>query len=140
MKQPESTWILLELLGEVCGRWVSLVGCLYGKPQEAVTRGIIQVYLLCDPENIMPSSWSLPQRVPTSFSETGELKTIQNTFSSQSMTTMILFTVSQILQLSTIVGTCNKDRTSKSSVELEGDHLLAGTNSRSQICWTLWKR
>ncbi|XP_042276270.1 GTPase IMAP family member 8-like isoform X1 [Thunnus maccoyii] len=81
--------------GEVCGRWVSLVElpALYGKPQEAVMEESFRCISLCDPEGIHAFILVLPVD-PLTDEDKGELKTIQNTFSSQvNDFTMILFTV-----------------------------------------------
>ncbi|XP_018529164.2 protein lava lamp [Lates calcarifer] len=81
--------------GEVCGRWVSLVElpALYGKPQEAVMEESFRCISLCDPEGVHAFILVLPVG-PLTDEDKGELKTIQNTFSSRvNDFTMILFTV-----------------------------------------------
>uniref|UniRef100_A0A8P4K969 AIG1-type G domain-containing protein n=2 Tax=Dicentrarchus labrax TaxID=13489 RepID=A0A8P4K969_DICLA len=81
--------------GEVCGRWVSLVElpALYGKPQEAVMEESLRSISLCDPEGVHAFILVLPVD-PLTDEDKGELKTIQNTFSSRvNDFTMILFTV-----------------------------------------------
>ncbi|XP_038559150.1 rootletin-like [Micropterus salmoides] len=81
--------------GEVCGRWVSLVElpALYGKPQEAVMEESLRCISLCDPEGVHVFILVLPVG-PLTDEDKGELKTIQNTFSSRvNDFTMILFTV-----------------------------------------------
>ncbi|XP_039859444.1 GTPase IMAP family member 8-like isoform X2 [Simochromis diagramma] len=81
--------------GEVCGRWVSLVElpALYGKPQEAVMEESFRCISLCDPEGVHAFILVLPV-APLTDEDKGELKTIQNTFSSRvNDFTMILFTV-----------------------------------------------
>ncbi|XP_053180706.1 uncharacterized protein LOC128364193 [Scomber japonicus] len=81
--------------GEVCGRWVSLVElpALYGKPQEAVMEESFRCISLCDPEGVHAFILVLPVD-PLTDEDKGELKTIQNTFSSRvNDFTMILFTV-----------------------------------------------
>ncbi|XP_067430150.1 GTPase IMAP family member 8-like isoform X2 [Thunnus thynnus] len=81
--------------GEVCGRRVSLVElpALYGKPQEAVMEESFRCILLCDPEGVHAFILVLPVD-PLTDEDEGELKTIQNTFSSPvNDFTMILFTV-----------------------------------------------
>uniref|UniRef100_A0A8P4KNT5 AIG1-type G domain-containing protein n=2 Tax=Dicentrarchus labrax TaxID=13489 RepID=A0A8P4KNT5_DICLA len=81
--------------GEVCGRWVSLVElpALYGKPQEAVMEESLRNISLCDPEGVHAFILVLPVG-PLTDEDKGELKTIQNTFSSRvNYFTMILFTV-----------------------------------------------
>ncbi|XP_038559174.1 cingulin-like [Micropterus salmoides] len=81
--------------GEVCGRWVSLVElpALYGKPQEAVMEESLRCISLCDPEGVHVFILVLPVG-PLTDEDKGELKTIQNTFSSRvDDFTMILFTV-----------------------------------------------
>ncbi|XP_053181882.1 GTPase IMAP family member 8-like [Scomber japonicus] len=81
--------------GEVCGRWVSLVElpALYGKPQEAVMEESLSCISLCDPEGVHAFILVLPVG-PLTDEDKGELKIIQNMFSSQvNDFTMILFTV-----------------------------------------------
>ncbi|CAK6982454.1 GTPase IMAP family member 8-like [Scomber scombrus] len=81
--------------GEVCGRWVSLVElpALYGKPQEAVMKESFRCISLCDPEGVHAFILVLPVG-PLTDDDKGELKTIQNTFSSRvNDFTMILFTM-----------------------------------------------
>ncbi|XP_067430316.1 uncharacterized protein [Thunnus thynnus] len=81
--------------GEVCGRRVSLVElpALYGKPQEAVMEESFRCISLCDPEGVHAFILVLPVD-PLTDEDKGELKTIQNTFSSPvNDFTMILFTV-----------------------------------------------
>ncbi|XP_026178059.1 GTPase IMAP family member 8-like [Mastacembelus armatus] len=80
---------------EVCGRWVSLVElpALDGKPQEAVMEESLGCISLCDPEGVHAFILVLPVD-PLTDEDKGELKTIQNTFSSRvNDFTMILFTV-----------------------------------------------
>ncbi|XP_026178270.1 uncharacterized protein LOC113139343 [Mastacembelus armatus] len=80
---------------EVCGRWVSLVElpALDGKPQEAVMEESLRCISLCDPEGVHAFILVLPVD-PLTDEDKGELKTIQNTFSSRvNDFTMILFTV-----------------------------------------------
>ncbi|XP_053180812.1 GTPase IMAP family member 8-like [Scomber japonicus] len=81
--------------GEVCGRQVSLVElpALYGKPQEAVMKESFRCISLCDPEGVHAFILVLPVG-PLTDEDKGELKTIQNMFSSRvNDFTMILFTV-----------------------------------------------
>ncbi|XP_059188366.1 uncharacterized protein LOC131971084, partial [Centropristis striata] len=81
--------------GEVCGRRVSLVElpALNGKPQEEVMEESLSCISLCDPEGIHAFILVLPVG-PLTDEDKGELKTIQNTFSSRvNDFTMILFTV-----------------------------------------------
>uniref|UniRef100_UPI0037E8EADB GTPase IMAP family member 8-like n=1 Tax=Semicossyphus pulcher TaxID=241346 RepID=UPI0037E8EADB len=81
--------------GEVCGRWVSLVElpALYGKPQEAVMEESFRCISLCDPEGVHAFILVLPVG-PLTDEDKGELKTLQNTFSSRvNDFTMIVFTV-----------------------------------------------
>ncbi|XP_037649166.1 GTPase IMAP family member 8-like [Sebastes umbrosus] len=78
--------------GEVCGRRVSLVElpALYGKPEEEVMEESFKCISLCDPDAFI---LVLPVG-PLTDEDKGELKTIQNTFSSPvNDFTMILFTV-----------------------------------------------
>ncbi|XP_073321473.1 uncharacterized protein [Pagrus major] len=81
--------------GEVCGRWVSLVElpALCGKPQEEVMEESLRCISLCDPEGVHAFILVLPVG-PLTDEDKGELKTIQNTFSSRvNDFTIILFTV-----------------------------------------------
>uniref|UniRef100_UPI0037E92660 GTPase IMAP family member 8-like n=1 Tax=Semicossyphus pulcher TaxID=241346 RepID=UPI0037E92660 len=81
--------------GEVCGRWLSLVElpALYGKPQEAVMEESLRCISLCDPEGVHAFILVLPVG-PLTDEDKGELKTLQNTFSSRvNDFTMIVFTV-----------------------------------------------
>ncbi|XP_060895056.1 GTPase IMAP family member 8-like [Labrus mixtus] len=81
--------------GEVSGRQVSLVElpALYGKPQEEVMKESLRCISLCDPEGVHAFILVLPVG-PLTDEDKGELKTIQNTFSSRvNDFTMILFTV-----------------------------------------------
>ncbi|XP_037649170.1 GTPase IMAP family member 8-like [Sebastes umbrosus] len=81
--------------GEVCGRRVSLVElpALYGKPEEAAMEESFRCISLCDPEGVHAFILVLPVG-PLTDEDKGELKTIQNTFSSPvNDFTMILFTV-----------------------------------------------
>ncbi|KAI3372157.1 hypothetical protein L3Q82_007013 [Scortum barcoo] len=81
--------------GEVCGRWVSLVElpALYGKPQEAVMEESFRCISICDPEGVHAFILVLPVG-PLTDEDKGELKTIQNIFSSRvDDFTLILFTV-----------------------------------------------
>ncbi|CAK6981398.1 uncharacterized protein LOC122966675 [Scomber scombrus] len=81
--------------GEVCGRQVSLVElpALYGKPQEAAKRESFSCISLCDPEGIHAFIVVLPLD-PLTDEDKGELKTIQEIFSSRvNDFVMILFTV-----------------------------------------------
>ncbi|XP_029915586.1 uncharacterized protein LOC115365015 [Myripristis murdjan] len=81
--------------GEVCGRRVCLVElpALSGKPQEAVMKESFRCVSLCDPEGVHAFVLVIPVG-PLTDEDTGELETIQSTFSSQvNDFTMILFTV-----------------------------------------------
>ncbi|XP_037649165.1 GTPase IMAP family member 8-like [Sebastes umbrosus] len=81
--------------GEVCGNLVSLVElpALYGKPEEEVMEESFRCISLCDPEGVHAFILVLPVGSLTD-EDKGELKTIQNTFSSPvNDFTMILFTV-----------------------------------------------
>ncbi|XP_056231835.1 uncharacterized protein LOC130169280 [Seriola aureovittata] len=81
--------------GEVRGRQVSLVQlpALYGKPQEEVMKESLRCISLCDPEGVHAFILVLPVG-PLTDDDKGELKTIQNSFSSPvNDFTMILFTV-----------------------------------------------
>ncbi|XP_053180830.1 uncharacterized protein LOC128364313 [Scomber japonicus] len=81
--------------GEVFRRWVSLVElpALYGEPQEAVMEESLSYISLCDPEGVHAFILVLPVG-PLTDEDKGELKTIQNTFSSRvNDFTMIMFAV-----------------------------------------------
>ncbi|XP_038139276.1 GTPase IMAP family member 8-like [Cyprinodon tularosa] len=81
--------------GEVSGRWVSLVElpALYGKAQQKVMEESFRCISLCDPEGVHAFILVLPVG-PLTDEDKGELKTIQETFSSRvNDFTMILFTV-----------------------------------------------
>ncbi|XP_034548176.1 GTPase IMAP family member 8-like [Notolabrus celidotus] len=81
--------------GEVCGRWVSLVElpALCGKPLETVMEESLRCVSLCDPEGVHAFILVLPMG-PLTDEDKGELKIIQDTFSSRvNGFTMILFTV-----------------------------------------------
>ncbi|XP_053180809.1 uncharacterized protein LOC128364297 [Scomber japonicus] len=81
--------------GKVCGRWVSLVElpAFYGKPQEAVMKESFNCISLFDPEGVHAFILVLPVG-PLTGEDKGELKTIQNAFSSRvNDFIMILFTV-----------------------------------------------
>uniref|UniRef100_A0A4W6DVS2 GTPase IMAP family member 8 n=1 Tax=Lates calcarifer TaxID=8187 RepID=A0A4W6DVS2_LATCA len=96
--------------GEVCGRWVSLVElpALYGKPQEAVMEESLRCISLCDPEGVHAFILVLPVG-PLTDEDKGELKTIQNTFSSPvNDFTMILFTVESDPTAPAVVNFVNK--------------------------------
>uniref|UniRef100_UPI0037E7FEB9 uncharacterized protein n=1 Tax=Semicossyphus pulcher TaxID=241346 RepID=UPI0037E7FEB9 len=80
---------------QVCGRWLSLVElpALCGKPQEAVMEESLRCISLCDPEGVHAFILVLPVG-PLTDEDKGELKTLQNTFSSRvNDFTMIVFTV-----------------------------------------------
>ncbi|XP_041793595.1 GTPase IMAP family member 8-like [Chelmon rostratus] len=81
--------------GEVCGRRLSLLElpALSGKPQEAVMEEAFRCVSLCEPEGVHAFILVLPVG-PLTDEDKGELKIIQNTFSSRvNDFTMILFTV-----------------------------------------------
>ncbi|XP_041792541.1 uncharacterized protein LOC121606352 [Chelmon rostratus] len=81
--------------GEVCGRQLSLLElpALSGKPQEAVMEEAFRCVSLCEPEGVHAFILVLPVG-PLTDEDKGELKIIQNTFSSRvNDFTMILFTV-----------------------------------------------
>ncbi|XP_073321477.1 GTPase IMAP family member 8-like isoform X2 [Pagrus major] len=98
--------------GEVCGRWVSLVElpALCGKPQEEVMEESLRCISLCDPEGVHAFILVLPVG-PLTDEDKGELKTIQNTFSSRvNDFTMILFTVESDPTAPAVVNFVRKDR------------------------------
>uniref|UniRef100_A0A7N8XIH8 AIG1-type G domain-containing protein n=1 Tax=Mastacembelus armatus TaxID=205130 RepID=A0A7N8XIH8_9TELE len=102
---------------EVCGRWVSLVElpALDGKPQEAVMEESLRCISLCDPEGVHAFILVLPVG-PLTDEDKGELKTIQNTFSSRvNDFTMILFTVESDPTAPVVV---NFDRENRDTQEL----------------------
>ncbi|XP_034534809.1 CAP-Gly domain-containing linker protein 1-like isoform X1 [Notolabrus celidotus] len=81
--------------GEVCGRRVSLVElpALSGEPLETVMKESLRCVSLCDPEGVHAFILVLPVG-PLTDEDKGELKMIQDTFSSRvNAFTMILFTV-----------------------------------------------
>ncbi|CAK6983650.1 GTPase IMAP family member 8-like [Scomber scombrus] len=98
--------------GEVCGRWVSLVElpALYGEPQEAVMKESFRCISLCDHEGVHAFILVLPVG-PLTDEDKGELKTIQNTFSSRvNDFTMILFTLESDPTDPAVVDFIRKDR------------------------------
>ncbi|GLD68423.1 GTPase IMAP family member 8-like protein [Lates japonicus] len=98
--------------GEVCGRWVSLVElpALYGEPQETVMKESLRCISLCDPEGVHAFILVLPVG-PLTDEDKGELKTIQNTFSSPvNDFTMILFTVESDPTAPAVANFITKDR------------------------------
>ncbi|XP_053180811.1 GTPase IMAP family member 8-like [Scomber japonicus] len=98
--------------GEVCGRWVSLVElpAFYGKPQEAVMEESFSCISLCEPEGVHAFILVLPVG-PLTDDDKGELKTIQNTFSSQANDfIMILFTVESDPTAPAVVDFIRKNR------------------------------
>ncbi|XP_053180832.1 GTPase IMAP family member 8-like, partial [Scomber japonicus] len=98
--------------GDVCGRWVSLVElpALYGKPQAAVMEESFNCISLCDPEGVHAFILVLPVG-PLTDEDKGELKTIQNMFSSRvDAFTMILFTVESDPTAPAVVDFIKKNR------------------------------
>ncbi|XP_023259800.1 GTPase IMAP family member 8-like, partial [Seriola lalandi dorsalis] len=98
--------------GEVRGRQVSLVElpALYGKPQEEVMEESLRCISLCDPEGVHAFILVLPVG-PLTDEDKGELKTIQNSFSSPvNDFTMILFTVESDPAAPAVVDFIRKNR------------------------------
>ncbi|XP_051807064.1 GTPase IMAP family member 4-like [Acanthochromis polyacanthus] len=92
---PNDSLECVKTQGEVCGRRVSLLElpALYEEPQEAVMEESFRCISLCDPEGVHAFILVLPVG-PLTDEDKGELKTIQNTFSSKVTDfTLILFTV-----------------------------------------------
>ncbi|XP_023255270.1 GTPase IMAP family member 8-like, partial [Seriola lalandi dorsalis] len=98
--------------GEVRGRQVSLLElpALYGKPQGEVMEESLRCISLCDPEGVHAFILVLPVG-PLTDDDKGELKTIQNSFSSPvNDFTMILFTVESDPAAPAVVDFIRKNR------------------------------
>ncbi|XP_069581111.1 GTPase IMAP family member 8-like, partial [Brachyistius frenatus] len=98
--------------GEVCGRRVSLVElpALYGKPPEEVMEESLSCVSLCGPEGVHVFILVLPVD-PLTDEDKGELKTLQNTFSSRvNDFTLILFTVESDPKHQAVLNFITKDK------------------------------
>ncbi|XP_044187025.1 GTPase IMAP family member 8-like [Thunnus albacares] len=122
--------------GEVCGRRVSLVElpALYGKPQEAVMVESFRCISLCDPEGVHAFILVLPVD-PLTDEDKGELKTIQNTFSSPvNDFTMILFTVESDPTAPAVVDFVRKNRDIQELIQsCGGRHVVLNIENKQQI-------
>ncbi|XP_067429529.1 GTPase IMAP family member 8-like [Thunnus thynnus] len=122
--------------GEVCGRWVSLVElpALYGKPQEAVMEESFRCISLCDPEGVHAFILVLPVDSLTD-EDKGELKTIQNTFSSPvNDFTMILFTVESDPTAPAVVDFVRQNRDIQELLQsCGGRHVVLNIKNKQQI-------
>ncbi|XP_044192096.1 GTPase IMAP family member 8-like [Thunnus albacares] len=122
--------------GEVCGRWVSLVElpALYGKPQEAVMEESFRCISLCDPEGVHAFILVLPVD-PLTDEDKGEIKTIQNTFSSPvNDFTMILFTVESDPTAPAVVDFVRKNRDTEELIQsFGGRHFVLNIKNKQQI-------
>ncbi|XP_051279301.1 uncharacterized protein LOC127376431 isoform X2 [Dicentrarchus labrax] len=126
--------------GEVCGRWVSLVElpALYGEPQEAVMEESLRSISLCDPEGVHAFILVLPVG-PLTDEDKGELKTIQNTFSSRvNDFTMILFPVDSDPTAPAVVNFVSKNRDIKELLQSCGRrYFVLNIKNKQQIPWLL---
>ncbi|XP_044192142.1 trichohyalin-like [Thunnus albacares] len=122
--------------GEVCGRWVSLVElpALYGKPQEAVMEESFRCISLCDPEGVHAFILVLPVD-PLTDEDKGELKTIQNTFSSPvNDFTMILFTVESDPTAPAVDYFVRKNRDIQELIQsCGGRHVVLNIKNKQQV-------
>ncbi|XP_044189640.1 interaptin-like [Thunnus albacares] len=122
--------------GEVCGRRVSLVElpALYGKPQEAVMEESFRCISLCDPEGVHALILVLPVG-PLTDEDKGELKTIQNTFSSPvNDFTMILFTVESDPTAPAVVDFVGKNRDIQELIQsCGGRYVVLNIKDKQQI-------
>ncbi|XP_074525746.1 uncharacterized protein LOC141790015 [Halichoeres trimaculatus] len=122
--------------GEVCGRWVSLVElpALCGKPLETVMEESLRCVSLCDPEGVHAFILVLPVD-PLTEEDKGELKIIQETFSSQvNDFTMILFTVESDPSAPADVNFVEKDQDIQRLVQSCGvRHLVLNIRDQQQI-------
>ncbi|XP_044189724.1 GTPase IMAP family member 8-like [Thunnus albacares] len=122
--------------GEVCGRRVSLVElpALYGKPQEAVMEESFRCISLCDPEGVHAFILVLPVD-PLTDEDKGELKTIQNTFSSPvNDFTMILFTVETDPTAPAVVDFVRQNRDIQELIQsCGGRHVVLNIKDKQQI-------
>ncbi|KAM9360133.1 uncharacterized protein ABDE67_000756 [Symphorus nematophorus] len=122
--------------GEVCGRRVSVVElpALNGKPQEAVMEESFRCVSLCDPEGVHAFILVLPVD-PLTDEEKGELKIIQNTFSSQvNDFTMILFTMDSDPKAPAVVDFVQKTRYIQELLQsCGGRHFILNIKDQQQI-------
>uniref|UniRef100_A0A671V5K1 GTPase IMAP family member 8 n=1 Tax=Sparus aurata TaxID=8175 RepID=A0A671V5K1_SPAAU len=122
--------------GKVCGRWVSLVEllALCGEPQEEVMEESLRCVSLCDPEGVHAFILVLPVG-PLTDEDKGELKTIQNTFSSRvNDFTMILFTVESDPTAPAVVDFVKKDRDIQDLLQsCGGRYVVLNIKDKQQI-------
>ncbi|XP_074526821.1 uncharacterized protein LOC141790687 [Halichoeres trimaculatus] len=122
--------------GEVCGRWVSLVElpALCGKPLKTVMEESLRCVSLCDPEGVHAFILVLPLD-PLTDEDKGELKIIQETFSSQvNDFTMILFTVESDPSAPADVNFVEKDQDIQRLIQsCGGRHLVLNIKDQQQI-------
>uniref|UniRef100_UPI0037E7A5B0 GTPase IMAP family member 8-like n=1 Tax=Semicossyphus pulcher TaxID=241346 RepID=UPI0037E7A5B0 len=122
--------------GEVCGRWLSLVElpALYGKPQEAVMEESLRCISLCDPEGVHAFILVLPVG-PLTDEDKGELKTLQNTFSSRvNDFTMIVFTVESDPTAPAVVNFVNESKDIQELLQsCGGRSLVLNIKDKQQI-------
>ncbi|CAK6978888.1 GTPase IMAP family member 8-like [Scomber scombrus] len=121
---------------EVCGRWVSLVElpALYGEPQETAMKESLRCISLCDPEGVHAFILVLPVG-PITDDDKGELKTIQNTFSSRvNDFTMILFTVESDPTAAAVSDFVRKNRDIQELCQsCGGRYVVLNTKNKQQI-------
>ncbi|KAM9360730.1 GTPase IMAP family member 8-like [Symphorus nematophorus] len=122
--------------GEVCGRWVSVVElpALNGKPQEAVMEESFRCVSLCDAEGVHAFILVLPVS-PLTDEDKGELKIIQNTFSSQvNDFIMILFTVDSEPKAPAVVNFVQKTTDIQELLQsCGGRHIIVNIKDQQQI-------
>uniref|UniRef100_A0A3B4TMD6 GTPase IMAP family member 8 n=1 Tax=Seriola dumerili TaxID=41447 RepID=A0A3B4TMD6_SERDU len=122
--------------GEVRGRQVSLVElpALYGKPQEEVMEESLRCISLCDPEGVHAFILVLPVG-PLTDEDKGELKTIQNSFSSGvNDFTMILFIVESDPAAAAVVDFVTKNRDIQELLQsCGGRSVVVNVKNKQQI-------
>ncbi|XP_029915584.1 GTPase IMAP family member 8-like [Myripristis murdjan] len=122
--------------GEVCGRRLSLVElpALSGKPQEAVMKESFRCVSLCDPEGVHAFVLVIPVG-PLTDEDTGEVETIQSTFSSQvNDFTMILFTVESDPNHPDVVNFLSKDQDIQQLCQRYGGrYVVLNIKDRQQV-------
>ncbi|XP_069022138.1 LOW QUALITY PROTEIN: GTPase IMAP family member 8-like [Embiotoca jacksoni] len=122
--------------GEVCGRRVSLVDlpALYGKPPEEVMEESLSCVSLCGPEGVHVFILVLPVG-PLTDEDKGELKTLQNTFSSRvNDFTLILFTVESDPKHPDVLNFITKDKDIQDLCQsCGGRNLVVNIRDKQQI-------
>ncbi|XP_074525742.1 GTPase IMAP family member 8-like [Halichoeres trimaculatus] len=122
--------------GEVCGRWVSLVElpALCGKPLETVMEESLRCVSLCDPEGVHAFILVLPVG-PLTDEDKGELKILQETFSSQVKDFItILFTTESDPSAPAVVNFVEKDQDIQGLIQsCGGRHLVLNIRDQQQI-------